>query len=375
MHLNAYLSAKYKSIHKIFMVTKSNSLHEEYSNCKNLYDELSDKLKILMNELMLDAQLQHHSISSRSKSIESLKGKLSKPDKNYKTLEDITDLCGLRIITYFSEDVDKVAQIIEKEFTIDKENSIDKRINNDSDRFGYLSLHYIATFNSDRDALTEYKKFKNIKFEIQIRSILQHAWAEIEHDIGYKSQSALPKDFRRRFARISGLLEIADSEFDGLRSQLNEYKEKITQQIQSKSKDIELNSITLKSFISSNPLIIEIDKKIASELNVPLRETTIAYYESRTTLYKQLGITNLTEAELILTTHKEKIVNFAIKFFKFEEDAKIQSGITNGSSLLYAVYINLALSKNQEQIKEILSNVVKDQKIIDLICRKIINAV
>jgi hypothetical protein len=68
--------------------------------------------------------------------------------------------------------------------------------------------------------LPKYKKFKNCKIEIQIRSILQHAWAEIEHDLGYKSQTATPYDARRGFSRLAGLLEITDIEFRKLRDDL-----------------------------------------------------------------------------------------------------------------------------------------------------------
>lgn len=83
----------------------------------------------------------------------------------------------MRIITYFSEDVDKIASIIQSEFEVDEHNSVDKRIKLDPVRFGYLSLHYVVKLNSTRVRLSEYIIFKDLKVEIQIRSILQHAWA------------------------------------------------------------------------------------------------------------------------------------------------------------------------------------------------------
>src|SRR5438309_774277 len=52
--------------------------------------------------------------------------------------------------------------------------------------------------------------------EIQVRTILQHSWAEIEHDIQYKSVSVIPAEIRRRFMSLAGMLEIADREFQAI---------------------------------------------------------------------------------------------------------------------------------------------------------------
>ena len=90
--------------------------------------------------------------------------------------------------------VDKLAKVIERNFKIDTENSIDKRVM-DPERFGYSSLHYIVEYTPERLKLIEYKYFTGIKFEIQIRSILQHAWAETEHDLGYKSKNEVQRRF------------------------------------------------------------------------------------------------------------------------------------------------------------------------------------
>jgi len=75
-----------------------------------------------------------------------------------------------------------------------------------------LPLHYVASLISEREKLTEYKRFAGIKVEIQIRSTLQHAWAEIEHDIGYKGENSVPDSLKRNFSRVAALLEVADIE-------------------------------------------------------------------------------------------------------------------------------------------------------------------
>ncbi len=62
----------------------------------------------------------------------------------------------------------------------------------------------VAEIKDDRIILPEYQKFKDKKFEIQIRTILQHAWAEIEHDRDYKFTGELPINIKRRFRILAG---------------------------------------------------------------------------------------------------------------------------------------------------------------------------
>jgi ppGpp synthetase/RelA/SpoT-type nucleotidyltranferase len=80
----------------------------------------------------------------------------------------------------------------------------------EKERFGYQSIHYLVQVSEARVALAEYARYRAMIAEIQVRTILQHAWAEIEHDIQYKSSVAMPSVIRRRFMSLAGLLEIAD---------------------------------------------------------------------------------------------------------------------------------------------------------------------
>ena len=127
----------------------------------------------------------------------------------YNNWNEITDLASVRVITYYATDVDKVSEILESEFDVDKEHSIDKRTSLETDRFGYCSVHHVVSMSPSRLALRECYAYAGMKREIQIRTALQHAWAEIEHDIGYKSEITIPKEMRRSSSRIAGLLEIA----------------------------------------------------------------------------------------------------------------------------------------------------------------------
>ena len=173
----------------------------EYDNQCALYTEFTEKVEKLVEDLVKEKGARVHSITSRVKKKADLQRKLERPEEKYAKLSDVTDISGIRVITYFADEVDIVAEIIKREFDIDMEHSVDKRVLLDPDRFGYLSLHYVAKLPARRLKLTEYQRFSDCKVEIQIRSILQHTWAEIEHDLGYKSKLAIPRDIRRRFSQ------------------------------------------------------------------------------------------------------------------------------------------------------------------------------
>jgi ppGpp synthetase/RelA/SpoT-type nucleotidyltranferase len=182
------------------------------------YESFRQELDRLINNLLRGMRIS--SITSRLKEAASMQAKIdSKPGK-YRNLDDVTDLVGVRIITLFSDDVVRIAMIIRRELNVDPWDSIDKRDFVDPKEFGYASLHYVVGLDESRLRLREYKQFKGLKAELQIRTALQHAWAEIEHGLLYKPGEpsvAVHSEVRRRLARISAVLELSDQEFDQIR--------------------------------------------------------------------------------------------------------------------------------------------------------------
>lgn len=244
------------------------------SNILDTYDQnaikfghFSKALKSLLSSLILNEGIVVHSLESRVKNRRSLELKVNRK-KRYSCLDDITDIVGVRVITHYSDDVDRIAELVKKEFDIDMENSIDKRKILEPDRFGYLSLHYIILLNGSRSSLSEYGKYKGLKAEIQIRSVLQHAWAEIEHDIGYKSNIGVPDPIRRQFSRLAGLLEIADNEFVNIKNDLEKYKVTVKDEIKRSISNIPIDKVTLVEFMNSNKVVGDIFRRIQKEFDL-----------------------------------------------------------------------------------------------------------
>src|SRR5262249_18923189 len=104
-----------------------------------------------------------------------------------------------------------------REFDVDPNHSSDKLEDLEVDEFGYRSFHLVCTLSAARRSLAEWSKYRDLCVEIQVRSVLQHAWAAISHKIDYKTVSQAPTELRRGLFRLSALLELADDQFAALR--------------------------------------------------------------------------------------------------------------------------------------------------------------
>jgi ppGpp synthetase/RelA/SpoT-type nucleotidyltranferase len=211
-------------------------LLNEFSEKRALYEEFAARLVEDLEVLLNEGRVHVHVISSRVKEPKKLGEKLGKTGDDgkakYECLTDITDLAGCRIITYYLDDVERVSRLIRENYEIDWIHSEDKAHLLRAEEFGYLSDHYVVAFKDSVARMRFFKKFKDLRAEIQVRSILQHAWAEIEHgDLGYGTAGHVPRDVRRGLARVAGLLEVADREFQSIRELSKKLKTKGMPQI------------------------------------------------------------------------------------------------------------------------------------------------
>lgn len=235
---------------KGFTMKDIDSAVEWYREKRPLYTSLANKVAEIIKENLEQNGIQYHSVTKRGKSLESFTNK-AKNEKYSDPVNEIKDMAGIRIITYLDSDAKKVADIIENLFDIDKDNSIDQSQLLGSDRLGYRSVHYVAKFNKSRCKLPEYQRYEDFPFEIQIRSLLQHAWAEIEHDRNYKFSGKLPTELERRFYLAAGMLECVDREFVLIAKEIEEYKKNVAEEVKKGDLDIEINTASLKEYLSS----------------------------------------------------------------------------------------------------------------------------
>lgn len=208
-------------------------------------EQLAEQVSSMLLKALREQNIQLNTFERRVKMEDSLTGKLEKKGYKYKTIYDITDLVGIRAVTYYTDDVDKVAAIAKQIFDIDWKNSVDKR-KHQLDSFGYLSLHYICYLKEG--------PLRDIPFEIQMRTALQHVWSAIEHDIGYKGAVKLPPEFVRQFSRLAGMLEMADDEFSRLRTAMSEYRRQVHSLVKSgQFSEVSLSTESFRQFLELRP--------------------------------------------------------------------------------------------------------------------------
>ena len=236
---------------------------DDYDKKRSTHEQFREECEHLVSEILGAEKIRVHSVSGRVKERGRLEEKLRAPGKSYGALTQVTDVVGLRIITYFHDDVDTVASIIKREFELDVPNCVDKRKSLEPDQFGYLSLHFVCKLSPARLSLPEYRSFENLTFELQIRSLLQHTWAEIEHDLGYKAGAEVPDLIRRRFSLVAGILEMADREFGEIRDVLSDYETRVKAEIIDPNAKINLDRISLTAFVRQSVTVKQLDSQLA----------------------------------------------------------------------------------------------------------------
>ncbi|WP_412021678.1 GTP pyrophosphokinase family protein [Burkholderia cepacia] len=336
----------------------SASIVDTYEKSSGLHSDFCGSVERLLRELLSAKHIGILDVTSRVKGKESLERKIAtKGAGRYKSLGDITDVCGVRVITYFEGDVSRVADVVRAEFDIDEKNSTDKYHASDPDRFGYRSVHFVAKHGASRRSLSEYRRYDSCKVEIQIRSILQHAWAEIEHDLGYKASEDVPAPVRRRFSRLSGLLELADEEFMTIRKELDAYERNLNRRLSQNSNDVELDGASYFAFVNRDEVAKRIDEAIVSPGGGKLIRSPRIRSDRRVSQLLYVGIGRIDQLKQLLEEYEEQIVKFAHLFVT--RNGKDVSdviwppeGVWRGISTFYLVYVLLTLGGREAQLTE-----------------------
>ena len=282
----------------------------EYKQKQELYEELTVTVNNFIEGILEDrTKINIHSVRARTKSVDSLAEKVRRPEKNYENLAEIKDLTAVRVVTYFADEIDVVGEILESNFNIDLRHSIDKRKNFDYQEFGYSSLHKVARFKPETLPMEKRDKLAELYFEIQIRTILQHAWAEIEHDLGYKYKEEIPDTINRRFARLSALLEVADDEFISLRDDLKKYEKKIQSEIQEKPEKVDINKLSLEQFMEVDEVMKNLTAYIDEwSRNLPRKTTGKDFFLGDAVKgIKLIGVENIAGLKQIISSYEELV--------------------------------------------------------------------
>lgn len=245
----------------------SEMILQEYQEHLPQFQEAEKRQMEAIRDYLSKAGIRIAGLESRIKTESSLTGKLILKGSKYKSLADITDILGFRVITFYPDDVDKVASVIDRYYEVDWDNSVDKRKLHDIDSFGYLSLHYVCRMPD-----------MPYRMEIQMRTLMQHAWANMYHDIGYKSGVEIPKEYIRNMNRLAGMLELVDAEFSRIRMEVTDYRRRMQALVASGNlDDAQLDGETFKSYLDLDPFG-QLNRRIAALNQAEIQEVELMLY-------------------------------------------------------------------------------------------------
>ncbi|CAB0869404.1 GTP pyrophosphokinase family protein [Corynebacterium diphtheriae] len=190
-------------------------LHTQYAQFVRKHPHAERDFSDELEDVLTDAGLTYDRVSARIKGWHSLKTKARKKNAQGAFIyphpwDDVHDIIGVRITTLHSTEIPQIIEALADVFTVER--SVDKTaLTRISGSFGYGSHHLILKID---DRVKDLNNYVGMVFEVQIRTVLQHAWAEFEHDIRYKRSGDLDPQIDRAFTLAAGLIELADQQFD-----------------------------------------------------------------------------------------------------------------------------------------------------------------
>lgn len=303
--LGEYRPAIRPSLQKMIGSTKlshNDELLAQYRSLMPVYNKMVEVIPEMLKDFFDKKGIVVAAVEQRVKSENSLAGKLKLKGDKYRDIYDITDIVGVRVITFYTDDVDKVASVLERLFEIDWENSIDKRKIHDIDSFGYLSLHYICRIPELSYTMPGHPELNKIRFEVQMRTVLQHAWSNMDHDTGYKSGVEIPKIYKRNLSRLAGMLELVDDEFSRIRRELNDYRRRVQTLVASGNLDeVLLDGDSFKSYLKIGPFDA-LMRRIASINQAEIKTVDMSPFLA---LFKAMGFNTLGDVAKLVKEYSD----------------------------------------------------------------------
>ena len=280
----------------------------QYRQLLPIYKQMAKMIPEKLKDFFIESGIIVASVEHRVKTEESLVGKLQLKGNKYHSIYDITDIVGIRVITFYNDDVGKVASVLERLFEIDWENSIDKRKAHEIDSFGYLSLHYICRIPESAYTSLDYPELNQIRFEVQMRTVLQHAWANMNHDTGYKSGVEIPVVYKRNLSRLAGMLELVDDEFSRIRQELADYRRQVQKLVASGNlSEIQLDGDSFKSYLKIGPFDA-LTRRIASINQAEIQPVDLSNFLA---LFKAMNFTTLGDIESLIKNYADAAYQIA----------------------------------------------------------------
>jgi putative GTP pyrophosphokinase len=224
---------------------------QEYVQIKDNYIEFLNEVKRLIELIISKKKIPlAFDVSGRLKELRSIKEKhQSKRFVIKKSITELDDLAGVRIVLLFPEFKDQVSEILKKELRLVKEPKIDKK---SVDTFGYSSTHLILSPKDEWKGMVNWDDHLDKKVEVQIRTLSEHIWSETSHALFYKREESIPDALKRDQSKLAALLEVVDDKLESLKKSVTEHLSYIANCPYKEILKFDLNSETFKRVMKEN---------------------------------------------------------------------------------------------------------------------------
>jgi putative GTP pyrophosphokinase len=218
------------------MWLKKPEIIKQFIDQRSDYEKLCAEVAYILTRHLNNAQIEFSTITHRAKTLNSFLEKIQR--KSYQDpIAEMTDFAGVRVVCLYIDDLRRVEKVIAEHFEIVEK--IDKLTDKIKESFGYGAIHFVVKLGETSSG-ARYDDLKNLVCEIQTRTVLQDAWAIIDHHLVYKNESNIPSVLREKLNLLAGNFESADEEFKRIRSEREAYLI-----------DIEESKITSEQFLDN----------------------------------------------------------------------------------------------------------------------------
>lgn len=227
------------------------NIEKEYFDIIEDYKDFLSEFKRIIEKILVRHKIPTaFAIYGRPKSLESINEKITSDRFEIKkSITELNDLVGLRIVLLFPEFKDKVVEILSSEFKLLNDPF---KSNQSPDKFGYNSIHLILTIKDEWTKTPYWENHKNKKAEIQVRTLSEHIWAETSHSLFYKREENIPNVLNRDLFRVSALLEVVDEKLQHLKNKIEEHFKYILEAPYDEILTQDLNSETFRRVMLQN---------------------------------------------------------------------------------------------------------------------------
>lgn len=281
------------------MWTKNPAIIKKFLDARPQFEQLCTEVEYILKKKVSTVSIETSFLGSRAKTLNSFLEKLNRKDY-VDPFNQLDDLAGVRVVCLYSSDIPKVIEIIRNEFEIVEE--IDKRDELETNKFGYIGNHFIIRLGSNYSG-ARYDDLRDLRCEIQIRTVVQDAWSIIQHHMVYKKESQVPSSLIRKLNGLAGLFETVDDQFELIRMQRDMYLDSVRESKNAPGDFLEneLNYDSLVEFMQWK--YGNISDEDAQEIFSPILDAL-----------NDIGVTKLKEIEILLK-NKEDFVNVTMELF------------------------------------------------------------